>query len=283
MTFQNLVSVDWLKDHLHDDNLRVIDATFYLPAHQKDAFAEYQRQAIPTAGFFDLDAIKDPSSSLPHMVPSAHDFACAMQDLGVNTSDCIVVYDQHGLFSAARLWWMLKLFGHEQAFVLNGGLPAWVAADLPVESPEQRADSAYSVGHYVCNADRRDTWTVDLATLQANPALFHDVLDARPADRFNGAVPEPRPGMRSGHIPGSTNVPFADLVQHGHLLPIPQLRDRLAAKATAQPITSCGSGVTAAIISLALVEIGAPMGRLYDGSWADWGREDAGTPVETVA
>ena len=282
MTFQNVVSVDWLKDHLHDDNLSVIDATFYLPAHQKDAFAEYQRQAIPTAGFFDLDATKDQSSSLPHMLPSAPDFAGAMQDLGVNTSDRIVVYDQHGLFSAARLWWMLKLFGHEQAFVLNGGLPAWLAAGLPVESPRPRTGGAATVGHYVCNADKRDTWTIDLATLKGNPALFNDVLDARPADRFDGAVPEPRAGMRSGHIPGSTNVPFTDLVQHGHLLPIPQLTDRLAAKANAQPITSCGSGVTAAILSLALVEIGVPMGRLYDGSWADWGREDAGTPVQTA-
>ena len=282
MTFQNLVSVDWLKDHLHDENLRVIDATFYLPAHQKDAFAEHQRQAIPTAGFFDLDATNDRSSSLPHMLPSAHDFAGAMQDLGVNTSDCIVVYDQHGLFSAARLWWMLKLFGHEQAFVLNGGLPAWIVAGLPVESPSQRANSAKADGDYVCQADNRDTWTIDLATLQANPALFNDVLDARPANRFDGAVPEPRAGMRSGHIPGSTNMPFTDLVHHGHLLPIAELTDRLAEKATAQPITSCGSGVTAAIISLALVEIGAPMGRLYDGSWADWGREDAGTPVGTA-
>ena len=152
MTFQNLVSVDWLKDHLHDNNLRVIDATFYLPAHQKDAFAEYQRQAIPTAGFFDLDAIKDQSSSLPHMVPSAHDFACAMQDLGVNTSDCIVVYDQHGLFSAARLWWMLKLFGHEQAFVLNGGLPACLPQAYPSKVP-----------------DNEQTVRIALATMSATP------------------------------------------------------------------------------------------------------------------
>jgi len=281
MTFQHLVSVSWLKEHLTHDDLKVIDATFFLPAHGKNASEEYQKQAIPKAGFFDLDAIKDPSSSLPHMLPSAEDFAQAMQSLGIQNTDRVVVYDQHGLFSAARLWWMLKLFGHHEAFVLNGGLPAWIASGGPVERPRQPAAITDVPTPYQCAADNRDTWTVDLSTLQSNPALYQDVLDARPADRFNGTVPEPRAGMRSGHIPGSTNVPFADLVRDGHLLPIQDLKAVLGPKITAQPITSCGSGVTAAIISLALLEIGAPMGRLYDGSWADWGRQDAGTPVAT--
>ncbi len=281
MTFENLVSVEWLNDRLKHQNLRVIDATLYLPTHGKNALVEFQQAAIPGAVFFDLDSVKNEASPLPHMLPSAEKFAREMDKLGVKNSSTVVVYDQLGLFSAARLWWMFKLFGHDDVFILNGGLPAWQAAGLVVAPAAPRAvqvaDSAY-----ICQQDNRSELVMDRETLIDNPDLWQHVLDARPEGRFNGYIPEPRPGARSGHIPGSTNVPFSDLLDKGFLKPVDQLQTVLAPVATDTPITSCGSGLTAAILTLALAEIGAPTGQLYDGSWADWGRNEAGTPVDTT-
>jgi thiosulfate/3-mercaptopyruvate sulfurtransferase len=275
-----IVTTAWLAAHLSDPDLIVFDATKYLPNEPKDGRTEFLAGHIPGARFFDIDAIADLDTDLPHMAPTPGRFAKLMSELGVSNASMTVFYDQKGLASASRGWWMMGLFGHDRAAVLDGGLPKWRAEGHAVESGEA-ATPAPGVFRPDFRAERLRGIGDMLANLTSGAAL---VLDARAAGRFTAAVPEPRAGMRSGHIPGSTNLPYGELLAPDQtLLPPDQLRARLAAAGVdgSRPvITSCGSGVTATILTLAMVQAGLPPGAVYDGSWTEWGGR-ADTPVAT--
>ena len=267
--FGLLVSTDWLAAHLNDPGLVVLDASWYLPAMNRDGHAEYLAAHIPGAGFFDIDAISDHSPPLPHMLPGPQAFAEAVGALGVGDGQRVVVYDGAGLFSAPRVWWMLRIFGLAEVAILDGGLAAWKAEGKPTDSGEVRAVTRTFTPRF--DASRLAGLEDVRAALAAGT---HQVLDARSADRFHGRAPEPRAGLPSGHMPGSLSLPSSDLVANGRLKAPEELRARLAALGVdgARPvITSCGSGVSAAIITLALERLGLPTGSLYDGSWTEWG------------
>ena len=275
-----LVQPQWLAQHLSDPNLVVLDGTFYLPNQGKNARAEFQASAISGAKFFDIDQVAETGTGLPHMAPSAEIFASACDDLGITAQSRVVIYDQHGLFSAARVWWTFRLFGHEQVSVLDGGLPGWIASGGSVGPGQLEQTALDNAPGYVVAQDNRHDWIVGRDQLVGSPQLQALVVDARPADRFTGQTPEPRAGMASGHIPGSSNLPFPHLTPGGRLADdatLAQLLDQ--AGVTPDSVTSCGSGVTAAIIVLACAQLGRPLPRLYDGSWADWGRQELGLPV----
>jgi thiosulfate/3-mercaptopyruvate sulfurtransferase len=265
----HFVKTDWLADNLGTPGLAIVDGSFYLPAHGRDAKAEYLAAHIPGAVRFDVEAICDPGSDLPHMMPDPVAFASHMRRLGIGDGMRIVVYDGLGLFSAPRVWWMLRAFGLSDVAILEGGMSAWRAEDRPLEDGE----TIRQPRHFTARLDHAVVASVDdvrraLATGGAQ------VIDVRAADRFRGEAPEPRPGLRAGHMPGSINLPWTELVSEGRMRPVPDL---LAAfdKAGIDPqrpvITSCGSGVTAAILTLALDVAGRKPGALYDGSWAEWG------------
>lgn len=270
-----IVSTAWLAGRLAGAGVVAIDASWYLPAQNRDGQAEYLAGHIPGAIFFDIDAISDHAKALPHMLPTAGDFAAAMGALGVSETMTAVVYDGAGLFSAARVWWMLRNYGMAEAYVLDGGLPAWKAEGRPLEAgsvkrPPARFNAQFSAGA-----------VADLADVQAALAAGSaQVVDARAAARFRGEAPEPRPGLPSGHMPGAISLPVTDLQADGRMLPAAALRAAFA-KAGFDParpaITSCGSGVSAAIINLAAEVAGAPAPRLYDGSWTEWASR--GMPV----
>ncbi len=274
-----LVTTEWLAAELGKPDLVVFDATKYLPNEPKDGRAEFLRGHIPGAAFFDIDVVADTETDLPHMVPTPGRFAKLMGVLGVGNDLRVVFYDQKGLASAARGWWLMGLFGHDKAAVLDGGLPKWVAEGRPVRDgeaagpeprqfrPDYRAGQLRGVGDLLRN-------------VQTGAEL---VLDARAAGRFTGAVPEPRAGMRSGHIPGSVSLPYNELLRaDGTFRPAGEARARFEAAGVdgARPlVTSCGSGVTACILTLGLRVAGFPEGAVYDGSWTEWGgRSD--TPIE---
>ena len=264
-----LKSTDWLAEHLRDRNVAVVDASMFLPTQKRDAHAEYRAGHIPGAVFFDIDAISDHSTELPHMLPGAAQFGKAVGTLGIGNGDTVVVYDSLGLYSAARVWWTFRIFGATNVYILDGGLPKWKAENRPLETGDtKRAAKEFhaemNVAPVAMLADVRMALTDESA----------QVVDARSAERFAGKAPEPRPGLRSGHMPGSFNVPFGGVLQDGRLASQARIEEAFTSAGVDldKPIiTSCGSGVTAAILTLALESIGRPPKGLYDGSWSEWG------------
>ncbi len=275
-----LVGSEWLAAHLDDPHLRIVDCSFKLPGVTPTARADYDREHIPGAVFFDIDDIAEPGTSLPHMVPSPGLFAQKIGALGIGDGDKIVVYDCVGLSSAGRAWWMLRLFGHRDVALLDGGLPKWKEERRPLDAATPAPQPRRFTAHFDPALVR------DRAALLNNLATRHEqIVDARAAGRFDGTAPEPRPGMRSGHIPGSRNLPFDQLTdpQTHRLRSAEELaaRFRAAGVALDRPVvTSCGSGVTACALAFALHLIGHPGAAVYDGSWSEWGLP-GDIPVET--
>jgi thiosulfate/3-mercaptopyruvate sulfurtransferase len=278
-----LVSTTWLADRLDRPHLRLVDGSWYLPTSGRDARAEYLAGHLPGAVFFDLDSISDRGSSLPHMLPSPPQFAEQVEALGIGDRDDLVVYDGSGTnLSAGRVWWMFRMFGHQRVAVLDGGLPRWRAEGRPLEQGEVFPPAAVFTARSIPARAVRDLASVGDALVSREA----QIVDMRSAGRFAGIEPEPRPGLRGGHIPGSSNLPFTDLVgADGTVLPPEALRQRIAAAGVdlARPIiATCGSGVSACTLLHALHLLGHRQASLYDGAWAEWGgRHD--TPVERGA
>ena len=267
---KTLVSTEWLADHLKDPDLRVLDGSWYLPQQARDAKAEYDAAHIPGARFFDIDEISDLRSDLPHMAPPVEKFMSRLRAMGVGDGHQVVVYDGAGLMSAARVWWLFRLMGQFDVAVLDGGFPKWQAEGRPVEDlPPVVRDRHMTV--------RRQAGMIKDVTQVAAAAKLGDyqILDARAPERFRGEAEEPRPGLRSGHIPNSKNVPFMTLLnEDGTMKDGDDLRAAMedAGVELGKPtITTCGSGVTAAVINLALERLGHDNHALYDGSWSEWG------------
>jgi thiosulfate/3-mercaptopyruvate sulfurtransferase len=264
-----LVSTEWLAGRLGEPDVVAVDGSYHLPAAKRDARAEYRAAHIPGAVFFDIEEIADHSSDLPHMLPSAEAFAAAAGALGIGNRTNIVVYDSIGLFSAARVWWTFRVFGAEHVVILDGGLPKWRAEERPLESGEVVRDPA--------RFSARKNQQAVKALEDVRRALRNggaQIVDARSAERFRGESPEPRPGVRPGHMPGARNVPYSGLIENGRLVSPDRIGAAFAAGGVDldQPIvTSCGSGVTAAILWLALDALGKQPAGLYDGSWVEWG------------
>ncbi|MBB5515198.1 thiosulfate/3-mercaptopyruvate sulfurtransferase [Rubricella aquisinus] len=265
-----LVSTDWLERHLGAPDVRVLDASWYLPAEGRDGRAEYGQRHIPGARYFDIDEISDSSSDLPHMAPPVEKFISRMRAMGIGDGHRVIVYDGAGMFSAPRVWWLFRHFGKEDVAVLDGGLPKWIAEGRQTEDlPPLMRDRHFTA--------RRNASLVRDVTQVARSVKLKDeqIVDARSPARYRGEEPEPRPGLRAGHIPGSLNVYYRDLLtEQGTLKSRDQLRDvfERAGVDLARPITTtCGSGVTASILALALDVLGHKQTAVYDGSWSEWG------------
>jgi thiosulfate/3-mercaptopyruvate sulfurtransferase len=263
-----LVTTEWLAARLNAPDISIVDGSYYLPTLKRDAKAEYLAGHIPGAVFFDIDEIADHSTDLPHMLPGPVQFSREVGRLGIGDQDTIVVYDGVGLGGAPRVWWTFRVFGAKKVFVLDGGLPKWKAEGRPLESgPTKRAARAF-------NAELDTSKVAMISDVQlALASGSAQVVDARPRERFRGEAPEPRPGIKSGHMPGAHNVPSTTLVQDGRLVPPDKIAEAFAAGGVdlSKPIiTSCGSGVTAATLWFALEAIGKEPRALYDGSWTEW-------------
>ncbi len=270
---RNIVSTDWLADHLKAPDLRILDASWYLPKEGRDGAAEFAEAHIPGARFFDIDEISDSKSDLPHMAPPVEKFVSRVRGLGIGDGHRVVVYDGAGLFSAARVWWLFRHMGKRDVAVLDGGLPKWLAEGRAVDSEPPRVRDF----HFTAARDAslvKDVTQVALAVKLGDA----QIVDARSPDRFSGSAPEARPGLRSGHIPGSKNVHYASLLHDDGTLK--DAGDLAAVFKAAQVdlerpiITTCGSGVTASILALALDQIGHRAFSVYDGSWTEWGAFD---------
>lgn len=267
---QLLVSTDWLAERLDAPDIRILDGSWHLPPTGRDAAAEYAEAHIPGARFFDIDTVADTTSQLPHMLPPVEKFVSTVRKMGIGDGHRVVVYDQTGLFSAARVWWMFRVFGHQDVAVLDGGLPKWVAEGRPVDDDVPDPRERHFTG-------RRNASMVRDVTQIAGAAKLRDeqIVDARSPGRFAGAEPEPRPGLRAGHIPGSRNVHYESLLnEDGTMKDADTTRAVFEAAGVdlKRPVvTSCGSGVTAAILTLALHRMGHSRNALYDGSWVEWG------------
>ena len=312
-----VVSPAWLADAMRDQErrVRVLDCSWYLPAMARDGIEEHAARRIPGARYFDVDAISDPSSALPHMLPSASQFAAACDALDVRNDDQVVVYDGAGLFSAARAWWMFKVFGHDAVAVLDGGMPAWLESGLPLdeavvdEATVRAATMAAAAAAGTASAESAETFrfraVLDRSLVRSKrdvltrcvPARVGDatterLVDARPEPRWRGAAPEPRKGVRSGRVPGSSCVPFFSLldeskrVKSGAAIEATFAAAGVDLRDTSTPlVASCGTGVTACVLALgaalAVPELRPKGLPVYDGSWTEWGAEDSGCPVET--
>jgi thiosulfate/3-mercaptopyruvate sulfurtransferase len=272
-----LVSTDWLRQHLAEPNVVVLDASYYLANAKRDAAAEFLAGHIPGAQRFDIDAVSDRSNPLPHMLPAPEQFAAQVGALGVGDDSTVVLYDGIGLYGAARAWWTFRTFGSDKVRVLDGGMPRWKAGNLPLETGPAKPRAAKTFTPKFNRALVASIDDVQKVLLDKTA----QVVDARSAGRFRGEAPEPRPNVRGGHMPGSFNVPYEQVLEAGRLKP----HDEIAAAFTQAgvdldkpAVTSCGSGVTASILTFAIDALGKPPGRVYDGSWAEWGgRPD--TPI----
>jgi len=269
-----LVSTEWLAEHLGE--VKVLDATWRMPAEQADPKGDFAKARIPGAVFFDIDAIADHDTDLPHMAPTPEVFAQMVGALGIGDGDTVVIYDQVGIMSAPRAWWTFRLFGHDQVFVLDGGLPKWRAEGGALESGPAAAPQPATI-----TPRFRPELVRDVEQVKAMLPAGEQVVDARSAARFTGEAPEPRAGLRGGHMPGAKNLPFPELIENGTFKTPDQLRAAYEAAGLDldRPVTaSCGSGLTAAILAMGLARLGRWDASVYDGSWTEWGgRED--TPI----
>ena len=273
-----VVSADWVEQQLGTPHFRIVDASWYLPAHKRDGKQEYATGHIPGAVFFDQDAIADHDTGLPHSLPSPEFFAEEVGKLGISEMDTIVVYDGPGFFSAPRVWWMLRVMGAEKVYVLDGGLDGWKAAGKPLETGAPQIETTEF--HAEFKANRVTSFSDMRAVVDKGEK---QVADARGAGRFTGDEAEPRAGMRSGHMPGARSLPATAFSENGHFKDLPTIRKMIAEAGIdlSKPVvTSCGSGVTAAVVTLALESLGHSDNSLYDGSWSEWGSKQD-TPVVT--